>query len=289
MKVFAPAWPLVLAVLLAVCVVGVVAALRGPNPRLKPYVVGLVVAALVGLYLEMGVSNPLSSDVVRWLDSAFPIYGGMRDAGKWGALLALVYAQLFGLGTAALLDWPRQAGPRALRADWATGTAVGLLVALPLYYGNGLLFGAHGGIKPSDYPGGWYAADRLLAADPHHGRVLFLPWHEYMTFSFIQNDNRVIACPAKTFFSIPVVSNSDPELPGTASPATRDQVAVSDLVRQGRQGKWAQGLAELGINYVLVAREVDWASYAYLDQQPGLVRVADYGSLIVYRTERLSG
>ena len=32
--------------------------------------------------------------------------------------------------------------------------AIGLLLAVPLYNGNGLLFGMHGEIKPSEYPAG---------------------------------------------------------------------------------------------------------------------------------------
>ena len=42
-------------------------------------------------------------------------------------------------------------------------------------------------------------------------------------------------------------------------------------------------LAARNVKYVLLAREVDWSSYGYLDSQPGLVRVGDYGSIVLYR------
>lgn len=283
MKALVPLWPAALIVILAVSALGAASAIRGKSPTLRPWVVTLLAVAAVTLLLEMGVSNPVTSPLVQWLDSTFPVYRGMRDAGKWAALLALVYSQLFGLGADQVLRWCRNLRLPRVQAGWVGATTAGLLIALPLYYGNGLLFGAHGGIKPSQYPAGWYAADRALASDPHPGRTLFLPWHEYMKLSFVQNQNSVIASPAPRFFSVPIVNSSDPELAGVPPPRDPDQVAISGLVRAGAAGDWAAVLARLGIKYVLVAREVDWQSYGYLDQQAGLLLIGDYGSIRLYR------
>jgi hypothetical protein len=171
MKAFAPFWPAILAALLVICAIGVIAALRRRDRQLAPWVAGLLLAGVIGFLLEMGVSHPLTSGLVTWLDAHVPIYRGMRDAGKWAALLALVYSQLAALGALALLEWiGKRSGP-GIRSEWVTNAAVGLLLALPLYYGNGLLYGAHGEIKPSHYPAGWYAADRVLASDANPGRT----------------------------------------------------------------------------------------------------------------------
>jgi hypothetical protein len=164
---------------------------------------------------------------------------------------------------------------------------LGLLLALPLYYGNGLLFGVHGEIRPSEYPSGWYAADRVLSADPHPGRTLFLPWHEYMAYGFIQNQNKVVAPPAPTFFSVPIITSANPEIAGSA-PTDPEQVAITRLVGAGASGDWSAELAARGIKYVLVAREVDWQAYQYLKNQPGLVLQADYGSIQLYRNKLLN-
>jgi hypothetical protein len=163
----------------------------------------------------------------------------------------------------------------------------GLVLAFPLYYGNGLPYGMQGEIVPSQYPQGWYTVDQVLAADSHPGRILFLPWHEYMALSFVRNDNRVVAPPAPSFFSTPVLVSADPEVAGIAPPTDPEQTAISDLVTAGNQGLWAQVLAAHKIKYILLAREVDWSSYGYLDSQPGLVRVGDYGSIVVYRNSLL--
>jgi hypothetical protein len=161
--------------------------------------------------------------------------------------------------------------------------AAGLLLAVPLYYGNGLLFGAHGEIKPSPYPTGWYTADRVLAADPNPGRTLFLPWHEYMGFSFIRNQNKIVAPPGPSFFSVPLVVSANPEVHGIPAPRDPEQVAITNLVLASGEGPWAKVLAEQHIKYILLAKELDWDSYQYLGGLPGLVKIADYGSVVLYR------
>jgi hypothetical protein len=283
MKSFVPLWPVVLAVLIVVAAVGAGWAFRQRRDSLGAWVASLLVAAAVALVLEMGVSSPITRGLVTWLDATFPLYRGMRDSGKWAALLALVYSQLIALGAAAILGWIRTRPIPKARSEWVGALAIGVLLAVPLFYGNGMLFGMHGEIKPSQYPSGWYAADRALLADSHLGRTLFLPWHEYMSLSFVRNQNSVVCCPAPTFFSTPVVADTNPELPGGAAPTDPVQLAIAELVRVGDQGRWAEVLGAHAIKYVLVAREVDWKSYGYLDRQPNLTTVGDFGSIVLYR------
>jgi hypothetical protein len=247
-------------------------------------VAGLLLAGAVALILEMGISSSITAPVASWLDANFAIYRGMRDAGKWAVLLAFVYSQLVGLGSATIIAAFRRA-PDPNAGEWVRGVAIGVLVALPLYYGNGLLFGAHGEIRPSQYPAGWYAADRVLAADTHPGRTLFLPWHEYMSYSFVHNQNRVVAPPAPSFFSVPIVVSSDPEVPGIMPPRSADQDAVTALVRAGSSGQWAEGLNTYRIKYVLLAKELDWTYFTFLDDQAGLSKVGDFGPIILYRND----
>ncbi|TMC54758.1 MAG: hypothetical protein E6J20_02145 [Chloroflexi bacterium] len=282
MKAFVPAWPAALGVLLILCGVGAFAALRDRDQGLAPWVLGLLAGAIAALILEIGISYPLTARIVQWLYAEIPTYRGMRDAGKWGAMLALVYSQLVGFGAVAILAWLKKRVRDPVGSEWVAGFAAALVLALPLYCGNGLLFGAHGEIKPSAYPAGWYAADRLLSSDTHPGRTLVLPWHEYMSYSFVQNRNNVIASPAPGFFSVPVLVSADPEVPGISPPQDPDQLVVSGLVRDGAKGDWGQVLAAYGVKYVVLTREVDWHSYAFLDTQPGLTKVGDYESIVIY-------
>jgi hypothetical protein len=243
------------------------------------------VAGVIALILEMGISQPVIASLVRWLDAHFVLYRGLRDAGKWAALLALVYSQLLGLGAATVMNWVGSRFRNPPRAEWGGGFGAALLLALPLYYGNGLLFGAHGEIRPSQYPSGWYVADRVLASDPHPDRAVFLPWHQYMSLSFVRNQNNVVGPPAPAFFSIPVLVSADPEVLGVAPPNDPEQTAVTGLVRARDQGSWAQTLTAMHVKYVLLAKELDWTYFKFLDDQPGLTKVGDFGSIVLYRND----
>ena len=286
MKGFVPAWPAVLAVILAIAIFGALrTASNGPD-RTGSLVLGLSATGLIALVLEMGVSHPLTAGIVHWLYANVPPYRGMRDAGKWAAMLALVYSQLVSLGSVAILDALKtRVGP--FNFESLAPVVTGVLLAVPLYYGNGLLYGAHGGIQPSTYPVGWYAADHVLAADTHPGRTLFLPWHQYLGYDFIRNQNKVVVLPAASFFSVPIVGSTDPEVPGVTPPMDPDQQVVSDLVLKGPDADWSSALKVRGIKYVLVAKELDWAKFGYLGSQRGLTIVGDFGSIILYRNTAL--
>jgi hypothetical protein len=286
MKVFVPLWPVVLAGLILLAVIGTLGVIYA-RPKLAfehatEWVTGLLLAGTAATILEIGIADPHIAPAIRWLDANVSPYRGMRDAGKWAALLALVYSQLVPLGVVALTGWVYRVATTD-RRGLAEGAIVAIGLSLPLYYGNGLLFGMHGQILPSAYPSGWYAADRVLAADHGGGRAVFLPWHQYLSLSFVKNANRVIAAPAPYFFSIPVVTSSNPEYPPISHPEDADQLTLSALVAAGGQADWAPQLADRNIEYVLLAREVDWLRYSYLSQQPGLDLVGDYGPILLYR------
>jgi hypothetical protein len=286
MKAFVPLWPVILLILIGLAALGAKAVIKWrpevDSAASRPWVFALLGAGAIALILEMGVATPVTEPIVRLLDTVFPPYRGMRDAGKWAALIALVNAQLIPLGSIVLLRWVKE-HVTLRRLDLVVALTTGLLLALPLYYGNGLLFGIHGEVQPSAYPSGWYQADTLLAADPHPGRTLFLPWHLYLGLDFVRNINNVVASPAPSFFSVPVVVSQDPEIPVIAPPPDPDQVAIAKLVADGSADDWARELAGRNIKYVLLAREVDWTQYGFLSNQPGFALVADYGSIALYR------
>lgn len=287
LKEFAIGWPIVLCGLIAVCVVGVITVLRSrPGDGIvsdRALVGGLLLAAALAALLAIGLSAPLMARLVVAIDKTVPVYRGLRDAGKWIAVLALLYSQLAALGASALLNLLGTNRRVGRSRELVVPLMSALILALPVYYGNGLLYGLHAQVQPSAYPTGWYAADRLISHDRNGGRAVFLPWHGYMALSFIRNTDRVVSCPAPSFFSIPTVASQDLEIPGIAPPASADQVAISQLVKQGAKADWATTLNQYGIEYVLLAREADWNSYAYLASQPGLTLLHDYGSIVVFR------
>src|SRR6202022_4385789 len=102
---------LVLAGLLVLAGAGVVANLRRPDVAFggaRPWIVALLVAGGVAVILDLGFAEPHVRPLIQWLDTTVPPYRGMRDAGKWAALIALAYAQLVPIGAVALVSWLRR-------------------------------------------------------------------------------------------------------------------------------------------------------------------------------------
>ena len=104
-----------------------------------------------------------------------------------------------------------------------------------------------------------------------------------MSYSFVKNQNNVIASPAPTFFSVPILSSADPEVAGVAPPRDFDQTAIRQLIASGRDGSWQSVLPRLRVDYILVAHELDWQGYDYLNVTPGIALVGDYGSIDLYQ------
>ncbi|MEA2634903.1 MAG: hypothetical protein QOH92_1670 [Chloroflexota bacterium] len=290
MKGFVPGWFAVLLALLALAAIGTTILLVTRNEVVRGFrwwIAALVVTAIIGLFLEVAAVVPQLAPVVGWLDSVFPPYRGMRDSGKWAAILAMVYAQLIPLGVVGIRSWLSRVATRKKLSETGGALVAAIALGLPIYYGNGLLYGMHGQIQPSNYPQGWYAADRLMVADSLHDRALFLPWHLYLRLSFVRNVNSVIATPAPTFFAIPIVASGDPEVPGIAPPNDPDQRMIATLVTTGGSADWARVLAARNIKYVLVANEIDSEQFAYLAHQPGFVRILGDDNIVLYRNELL--
>ena len=282
-KDFASLWPVALFAIIGLAIAGAVIGWR-QGAKLRFWVAGMAAVGIVAIVLDIGIASTYVAPIIGLLNDVFPPYRGMRDAGKWGGLLALAYAQLVPIAVGSTLEWTRRHLSEGVRRDCAVALVTAIVMALPLYYGNGLLYGIHGEIRPSMYPSGWYAADAALTADPNPGRAVFLPFHGYMDFSFIRNQNRVVASPAPSFFSIPVVASQDLEVQGVEPPLDDpDQALLAGLVASGSQADWGQKLSTRGFKYVLLARELDWETYGFLDNQPHLILVRDYGSILLYR------
>jgi hypothetical protein len=289
MKDYVPGWPLPLILLLALVCVGSAAALsQRDGLRIgwtRTWTLGLLGACVASTLLEIGAADPHVAMLIGALNAVFPPYRGLRDASKWGAVLALTYSQVAPIGAAVVARSIARRLQSSSFRETVSGLITPIVIAMALFYGNGLLYGLHGQIRPSDYPKGWYVADAAIVADAHPGRALFLPWHGYMSLSFVRNSNPVVANPAVQFFSVPVIASTDLEIPGIpdATGENPDQTAVARLVDAGGAGEWGSTLASHGVKYILIAHELDWASFDYLRSEPGLVLVGDYGSITLYR------
>jgi hypothetical protein len=267
-----PGWPLFLAAILLVAVAGARTVWRrGDDHRLVLVAGG---AGGIGVVLAVGDQGPAGA-VYRWLFVNVPGFEIMREPQKFSALVALAYAVLFGLGAEALV---RGATGRVSGRMWAATVLVLPIAATPT-----LFWGLRGRVEVSHYPAAWAEADRLMGDGPE--RILFLPWHQYLGFPFT---GRVVANPASNAFRRDVIAGDNVELPELRSASLSARSAYLEFVYEhGAQVEtFGQLVAPHGVKYVVVAKVVDWRTYAWLDRQRDLVKVLDRPGIAVYRNLR---
>jgi hypothetical protein len=114
------------------------------------------------------------------------------------------------------------------------------------------------------------------------GKILFLPWHKFMRFSF--TDDRVWN-PAEPFFRRDVIAGDNIELERlpTLSRSPRSAFLEAVFRRGTAVCRAGQLLAPLGVEYVVLAKAIDWKAYRWLDDQLDLEPVSDDADLVVYR------
>lgn len=224
---------------------------------------------IIGLIAILLAATPLSS----WLG---PILNGYREPHKFVALLALSYAYFGALGTVGVGLWATKRW-----GELGTNISLAVILIIPFLFTSVMLWGFGGQLKPRHYPEGWNQVNQQLEQADTTGRGLFLPWHQYMSFGFSE---RIIANPAEKFFSPPLIISDDPELEGI-SPAYPDDEKRQIEQALGNPEALSRTLNELGIQFILLAKEGDYQDYDYLNATPGLKLVTETDSLIYYQNE----
>jgi hypothetical protein len=229
---------------------------------------GLAAAGLVGWVLATGLATTA-------LANSLPLFRGYRDPQKWAALLALADAYLVAQG----LEWWRQKRP-----DWMREGA-GLAVLLTLAWTPLLLWGAAGQLQSVPYPASWAEAAHRLDTVPGQFKVLLLPWHQYLYLDFVQ---RVVAWPGGAFGHHQAITSDNPELPGVWPRSSQpDNDAIErHVLAMAYSGQTAGAqLSALGIRYVVLLKQADWADYDWLQHQDRLKLVGETTDWQLYQVK----
>lgn len=304
-----PAVQLLYIPVLFLAVYGFITKFRDPD---RGYVVRAVaVTAVISLVLGAGVQGP-AAEFFRWAFEHVPFFAGMRDSQKFVALLVLAYAYLgaLGLGELRLRIRKREMGVITLpefgarqvklpsgpleRSHLVAAGLVTLAILTPVLYTFPMVTGYAGQVNSQDYPPTWYEAEDYLEAQPGNDAILFLPWHQYMDYSWLESEKQRIATPARAFFSRPVIQGDNIETGPTYTTSTNP---VSNYVEYlfglgpRHEAKSMSNLGELlthiDVKYVLVTKEADWQTYdAFLANQSDLTLVLENEDFRVYRNER---
>jgi hypothetical protein len=236
----------------------------------------LFVMLSVSIVLACGTNGTIFAPFNTWLLDVFPPLAGYREPQKFVAAMALVYAVSAATGLGSLWAYVQKHKHPIGQTDIAI-----VMVALTILYAPLQFWGLHGQLHATEYPQAWYTANARLMHQPK-GDVLFLPWHQYMRFSFAQ---RIVANPASAFFDAPIVSSNNPELKGlnhwtnTHQQQALEQYILPHAMKGGHT--FAADLQQIGIKYVIVVQEYDYQKYQFVSSQPGLHQLQS-GQLALY-------
>ena len=228
-----------------------------------------------GYFLALGSQGP-TGGLFLWAYDHVPFFAIVREPQKFLMLLALAYAVLFGWGVERLSQvdiTPSRFG--------AVATAALVGVVLPLGYTATIFDGLAGQITSSPLPAAYQRANALMGTGV--GNILYLPWHIYMKYPF--TNGRVVANMAPTSFERNVISGDNVEANDVETQSTSPRSAyLQELFANGTSiSEFGALVAPLGVQYVVLAKTVDWASYIWLDNQKDLKLVLDNPSLEVWR------
>jgi hypothetical protein len=247
-------------------------------------VTSFAIIGILGFVLALGAGSRFTSPIFTWLFEHFPFFSGFRDSQKLVGLLCLAYAALGGLGVSGLVNSLKTSGKQLAQIGALTLIIVAFIV--PPYYSLPI-FGTHGQLETTDYPQEWYEVNKHLNTDQSDFNVLFLPWHLYMDYSWLPNRDKRLADPAACFFDKPVISGDNMEVGDIYSESTNPVSKYVEFLLQnrGQIDNLGELLAPLNVKYILLVQDVDYTSYAFLNQQKDLTVELELNGLTLFRNE----
>jgi hypothetical protein len=239
----------------------------------------LALTTIIGFVLALGIYAPITGSVVFWIINNIPLMRGFREPEKCTALLVIGYVYFASYG----LDWllVRLRSWSAAKLEFVSGCAL----ALPLLYTSTMLFGFANQLKPVNYPTAWYSFNGQLQKHPPTGSVLFLPWHEYMSYDF---SPRIIGNPAPGFFTnAKIISGTNAQFGGVNDPhpTTTSHFIEGQVLAHTSQDDLGKSLAKINVQYVLVAHGYDYNNYGWVQHQTDVKLLSNQPGLEVFVNE----
>ncbi len=234
----------------------------------------LGIAGIAGYFLALGSQGPTGA-IYSWAYFHLPFFDTMREPQKFSSLLALSYSVFFAWGVEELVAQARSMRGRAMVAA--------LALALPIAYTPTLFGGLDGQVHSSYMPSSWSRANAIMGTG--QGKVLFLPWHLYLSFPFTHG--MIISNPAPGSFTREVISGDNIQLPGvpTNSTSRRSAFLQYTFADGSEVHSFGHLVAPLGVRWIILSKTVDWRGYQWLNDQSDLSRVLNTRSLEMWRND----
>jgi len=272
-----PFWFLLFLIILALVILGAINVFK----KNKFVAIIFIIVGVVAFILSVGIAYPLFTPIINFLNEKIFIFKGFRDSQKFTALLVLVYAYFGAIGVNSILKYLKS---KNLKVIFAT-----FFIALPILYSPLMVWGFCKQLYTSHYPQEWFEVNEILNQDKEDFKVLFLPWHQYMPFSFI--DDKVVANPAPKFFNKETIAGDNMEIGEIYTHSKRPiSQVVEDIILKRIQGieNFGEMLTSFNIKYIILVKEDDWLEYKFLDVQKDLEQIFDLEKLRIYQNKSWS-
>ncbi|MFA6383020.1 MAG: hypothetical protein WCX17_01180 [Parcubacteria group bacterium] len=252
-----PLWSPAFLLIFALSVFGAIK-LWKKDPHAKP----LIFLFFIAYILAIGISSPITKPLSVFLYNYLPFYTGLREPQKWVIVLVFVYAYLGGWGIKYLLETKKFKDYR---------TEIGIFCAiLPIIFSFSAIQGMREHFTPQEFPVEWQGAKNFLKENPTDGKILFLPWHSYMEFSFAGKN---IINPAQSFFGKNIIVGNNTEFGPVYSHYSDPRTLAIEkyMPRKNNPSEkinyadFISDMEKFKIQKIILAKDEDWQKYAWLD------------------------
>jgi hypothetical protein len=245
-------WPLAAAVIVATALAGA---------WLHRQRAWLLICGLLGLAVSASTAFPAGLEGAVWLSDRIPLAGAYREPQKWSALWLLALVTLSAGAVESVAGLLRRR-PRSLARAVAPALAYVLILAALLPAGINQIRALPSIVDPLEYPDYWYRTeDYLRSSVPRDEPIIVLPWHLYQPLA--ASEGRLVANPARAFFSGNLVVPQNLEIPGRFTDVTSRYDRIGAVIEREGYGSCAvaRAIREENVNWILVldgmeAREV---------------------------------
>jgi len=256
------------------------------------------VAALgaIGFVLALGPASTPTRIVFEFLWTYMPGFQGFRESHKFVVLMVLSYAYLGALGIASISRLTpffslHTTSPLSV-VKWALLRHFIPLfaLALPISYGIGLI-GFSGEVRPTEYPMEWHEARDVLRHDREDDNVLVLPWHSFMELDWLDQRQNKVANPARMFFGRSIIQADNQELSHYYSDSNDPVSRYVEAILDNRDSITEAGalLVPLNVSHILLLKEEDFETYAFLSLQSDLRVVIENSRLVLFENIHETG
>ena len=248
------------------------------NLNLRHFAIGLIIVYIIAVVLAVGIRLPIAREITYWLFDNIPFYKGLRETQKWAALIVLVYAVFLAIGVRELFSKKIIQNNAFISKLFLSGI---IIMQTPL-----LLWGLGGQVKPIQYPNDWREINEFIKLESYKveskkcdDKILFLPWHMYMSFKWI---GAIVANPANRFFDCPVISGTNMEFGGIYDNSQSKEGRAVQLWLASRGRTDFLTANSFGVKYIILAKEIDWQNYLWLNFNPQVKLIKETEMIILY-------